>query len=131
MSVLVTMRKNGGYSRMEKEDPDEKKHRQAQFLIYKIMEQANSSSRRRPSYLRIRIRKFKLRIGKRLKKLKKTMSMSLATARIGICKQFEQLRTCKSLFGGAKVETLAFPMQTPLCISSPSPSDSVAADELR
>ncbi|KAG7019685.1 hypothetical protein SDJN02_18648, partial [Cucurbita argyrosperma subsp. argyrosperma] len=108
MSGLVTRRQNG-YSRMEKEDPEEKKHRQAQFLIYKIMEQANSGSRRRSSCLRIRIRKFKLRIGRRLKKLKKTMSMGICTARNGICKQFGQLRTCKSLFGRAKEEALAFP----------------------
>ncbi|XP_022140046.1 uncharacterized protein LOC111010796 [Momordica charantia] len=109
MSVILT-RKQSGYSRMEKEDPEEKKHREAQFLIYKIMEQANSGSRRRPTCLRIRIRKFKLRIGRRLKKLRKSMSASLSTARIGICKQIGQLRTCKSLFGrGRKVETLAFP----------------------
>uniref|UniRef100_A0A9I9CEN9 Uncharacterized protein n=1 Tax=Cucumis melo TaxID=3656 RepID=A0A9I9CEN9_CUCME len=109
MGLLMTVRKNGGYSRMEKEDPDEKKHRQAQFLIYKIMEQASNGSKRRPSCLRIRIRKFKLRIGRRLKKMKKTMAMSFSTARIGICSQLGQLRSCKSLFGKAKVETLNFP----------------------
>ncbi|KAA0056861.1 hypothetical protein E5676_scaffold248G005820 [Cucumis melo var. makuwa] len=73
MGLLMTVRKNGGYSRMEKEDPDEKKHRQAQFLIYKIMEQASNGTR------------------------------------IGICSQLGQLRSCKSLFGKAKVETLNFP----------------------
>ncbi|KAG6573192.1 hypothetical protein SDJN03_27079, partial [Cucurbita argyrosperma subsp. sororia] len=113
---IMMKRKQNGYSRLEKEDPEEKRHRQALFLIYKIMEQASNGNgngngnRRRPSCLRIRARKLKLRIGRRLKKLKKGMSMCLSTARIGLCNQFQQLTTCTSaLRRQPKVEPLAFP----------------------
>jgi len=43
---------------MDKEDSEERKHRQAQFLIYKALEKVDS--RRKPSYLRIKI--FKLKV---------------------------------------------------------------------
>ncbi|GMN49869.1 hypothetical protein TIFTF001_019029 [Ficus carica] len=63
------------------------------------MEQADS--RRRPSYLRIRIRKLKVKIGRRLTRLRRTMLLSISAARVSVCRQVcRQLKTCKRLFGG-------------------------------
>ena len=90
-----------GYSKMDKEDPEERIHRRAQFLIYKAMDRADSYSRKRPSYLRIRIRKLKVRIGKRLTRLRKGVLMSISAAKASVCRQVcSQFKTCKRLFGG-------------------------------
>ncbi|XP_052203191.1 uncharacterized protein LOC127808663 [Diospyros lotus] len=87
---MSLLRKPYSYSRVEKEDPEEVKHRQAQFLIYKVMEQADfsSSSRRRRrraafSCLRVGICKLKMiRIGRRLRmRLRKGMSSTISAAR--------------------------------------------------
>lgn len=69
---------SSGYSRVENEDPEEAKHRRAQFLIYKAMQKADhrrssSSSTSRPSWLRVKIFKLKIRIGKRFKSLRKRL----------------------------------------------------------
>ncbi|WOH11728.1 hypothetical protein DCAR_0831219 [Daucus carota subsp. sativus] len=65
--------KSCGYSKMEREDPGEIQHRRAQFLIYKVLQQAATGSpkRRKLSHLRLRTHRLKIRIGKTLKKLKK------------------------------------------------------------
>ncbi|KAF4372529.1 hypothetical protein CsatB_012745 [Cannabis sativa] len=103
--AIVLKKSSNGYSKMEKEDPEEKNHRRAQFLIYKVMEQAES--RKRTSYLRLRIKKLKVKIGKRLTKLRK----SLNTARINVYRQVStQLKTCKRLFGGTSAQTTLVPI---------------------
>ncbi|XP_047313503.1 uncharacterized protein LOC124916782 [Impatiens glandulifera] len=90
-----------GYSRMEKEDPEDVKHRTAQFLIYKNLAQADS--RRRPSTLRIRITKLKVKIGKRLKKLRMTLSFAASAAKRGLYRQVLcQLKTWKLLFNAER-----------------------------
>ncbi|KAH6790480.1 hypothetical protein C2S51_005486 [Perilla frutescens var. frutescens] len=58
------------YSKMDNEDGEEMKHRRAQFLIYKAMQKADDV-RRRPSWLRVKMFKLKIKIGKRFKKLKR------------------------------------------------------------
>ncbi|KAK2974812.1 hypothetical protein RJ640_005596 [Escallonia rubra] len=67
------------YSKLEIEDPEEFKHRRAQFLIYKVLLQADS--RRRPSWLRVRICKLKVKIGKRMKKLRTTVFLAMSAAK--------------------------------------------------
>ncbi|WOK91859.1 hypothetical protein Cni_G00550 [Canna indica] len=57
------------YSRLEKEDPEERRHRKAQFLIYKVLEQAECHRRRKQTLARVVISRFRLKIGLRLKKL--------------------------------------------------------------
>ncbi|KAK1283605.1 hypothetical protein QJS10_CPB21g00929 [Acorus calamus] len=60
------------YTRLEKEDPDEVRHRKARFLIYKTLERAASPShrRRRRSCFRIKaIGKPVVAIGARLGRL--------------------------------------------------------------
>ncbi|GAB2212678.1 hypothetical protein Droror1_Dr00020659 [Drosera rotundifolia] len=72
---MVTCRANG-YAKLEKEDPEDRKHRKAQFLINKILEQANEitvvKKRSSPSQIRLRIRKLKVKVGKRIKRMRKT-----------------------------------------------------------
>ncbi|KAF7811154.1 uncharacterized protein G2W53_032130 [Senna tora] len=82
---LARKNKPYGYSKMEKEDPEDIIHRRAQFLIYKAMEQADSissSSTSKPSsyclMMRIRICKLKVKIGRRLRRFRKKL---LSTAK--------------------------------------------------
>nr|XP_004293283.2 PREDICTED: uncharacterized protein LOC101291313 [Fragaria vesca subsp. vesca] len=104
---MAGVRKRNGYSKIDKEDPEEVIHRRARFLVYKVMQQAEY--RRRPSNLRIRIRKLKVKFGMRLKKLRKSMLLSISAARVVVYKQVSrQLKTCKSLFGRVEEPLPAF-----------------------
>lgn len=107
MSFLL-LRKPIGYSKVDKEDPEEKIHRRAQFLINKVLERADSMGK--PSYLRIKIRRLKFRFGRRLKKLKKSALASISNVKIGVYKQVScQIRNCKSLFGRKETNFANFP----------------------
>lgn len=108
MSLVLTKRSNG-YCKVDKEDPEEIIHRRAQFLINKVLERADSMGK--PSYLRIRIRRLKVRFGRRLKKLKKSAMGSISTLKIGVYKQvITQIRNCKSLFGRKQTNFANFPV---------------------
>ncbi|KAJ0018174.1 hypothetical protein Pint_10956 [Pistacia integerrima] len=94
--MSLVMRRNG-YSKMDKEDPEELKHRRTQFLIYKVLEKADySSSRRKTSFLRIRLCRLKLKIGKKFKKLRKSMLVSSASA----ARVLIQFKAWKNIFFG-------------------------------
>lgn len=69
MMRMALSRRLKGYSKMEKEDSEDRKHRQAQFLIYKVLDKVDS--RRKPSSLRIRIFKLKIKIGNNCRRMKK------------------------------------------------------------
>ncbi|CAK8565920.1 unnamed protein product [Lathyrus sativus] len=69
MMRMVLSRRLQGYSKMDKEDSEERKHRQAQFLIYKALEKVDSQ--RKPSFLRIKIFKLKIKLGNSCRKIKK------------------------------------------------------------
>ncbi|KAL3522015.1 hypothetical protein ACH5RR_014849 [Cinchona calisaya] len=94
---------------MEMEDPEEIKHRRAQFLIYKALQQADISPRRsRPSWLKVKTNKLKIRIGKRLKRLRKTMLSTISAAEVGFHKQFiSQLKALKRLFHSQEAPSIA------------------------
>ncbi|XP_058757742.1 uncharacterized protein LOC131630997 [Vicia villosa] len=105
---MALSRKQCSYSKMDKEDPEEILHRRAQFLIYKVLEQANS--RRKQSCLRIKISKLKVKIGKRLKRLRKRIMSSVVATRVGIHGHVvSQLKTLKRLFGREKQTLLTIP----------------------
>jgi len=95
-------RSSYGYSKLDKEDPEEVMHRRAQFLIYKALQQADSP-RRRPSFLRIRLCRLKIKIGKKLKKLGKGKLLSISAARVRVYGQVTS--HWKRLFGN--VEAIA------------------------
>ncbi|KAI3718730.1 hypothetical protein L6452_19612 [Arctium lappa] len=85
------------YSRMEMEDPEEVKHRKAQFLIYKSLEKADQDSvrkSRRPSWLRVRMFKLKIKFGKKMKKLKKSFN-SCGPIRVAVLQQWKRLFTVR------------------------------------
>ncbi|KZV55175.1 hypothetical protein F511_12762 [Dorcoceras hygrometricum] len=63
---MALLNKKNGYSKIQSGDPDEMKHRRAQFLIYKSLQKADT--RRRPSWLKVRIFRLKIKIGKKLRK---------------------------------------------------------------
>ncbi|KAL4585444.1 hypothetical protein LXL04_010065 [Taraxacum kok-saghyz] len=91
--------KQYSYSKMEMEDPEEVKSRKAQFLIYKSLEKADESIRksRRPSWLKVRMFKLKIKFGKKMKKLKKSLLVvtRCGTARVGILQQWKRLFTVR------------------------------------
>ncbi|KAK3012034.1 hypothetical protein RJ639_011365 [Escallonia herrerae] len=94
---MILLSRPYAYSKLEIEDPEEFKHRRAQFLIYKALQQADS--RRRPSWLRVRICKLKVKIGKRMKKLRTTVFLAMSAAKGGVHKQVVgQLKTLRRLF---------------------------------
>ncbi|KAJ4838678.1 hypothetical protein Tsubulata_003110 [Turnera subulata] len=83
---MTLVRKSyGAYTKLDKEDPEELIHRRAQFLIYKALQQADS--RRKPSFLRIRLCRLKVKIGSKLRKMRKSMSFSISAARNRVYKQ--------------------------------------------
>ncbi|KAK3433406.1 hypothetical protein EUGRSUZ_D01311 [Eucalyptus grandis] len=101
--MSISSRGPYGYSKMEKEDPEEASHRRAQFLIYKALERADceSAQARRPSFLRIRFCRLKMRVGKRLKRMRKGMLLTLSQSGVGAYKQkiVKQIkRSCMRLF---------------------------------
>ncbi|CAA0826526.1 Unknown protein [Striga hermonthica] len=59
---MALLNRANAYSKIENEDPEETKHRLAQFLIYKAMQKADSDARRRPSRLRVKMIKLKVKI---------------------------------------------------------------------
>ncbi|KAK7332318.1 hypothetical protein VNO80_29068 [Phaseolus coccineus] len=99
-------RSSYAYSKVDKEDPEDIIRRRAQFLIHKVLEKADS--RRKPSCLRLRISKLKVKIGRRLMRLRKRMISGVSSVRLGIQGHFmTQLKTWKRLFGrGRQSQTL-------------------------
>ena len=105
---MALSRRPYGYSKMDKEDPEEVIHRRALFLIYKVLEQADS--RRRPSCSRIRICKLKVKIGNRLRRLRKRIMSSVSAARVGFHGHvMVQLKAWKRLFGRGRQNLVALP----------------------
>ncbi|KAI3795706.1 hypothetical protein L1987_38363 [Smallanthus sonchifolius] len=87
------------YSKMEMEDPEEMKSRKARFLIYKSLEKVDDSIRksRKPSWLKVRIFKLKIKFGKKMKKLKKSLMVvsRRGAARVGVVQQWKNLFTVR------------------------------------
>ncbi|XP_059436984.1 uncharacterized protein LOC132170093 [Corylus avellana] len=104
--ALLRRRPSNGYSKIDNEDPEEKKHQLAQFLIQKVLLQADS--RRRSWVLRIRICRLKVKIGRRLKKLRKVcMLFGISAARVGAHKRvISHVKKWQRLFHRGETETL-------------------------
>ncbi|XP_030511431.1 uncharacterized protein LOC115725908 [Rhodamnia argentea] len=91
------------YTRMDFEDPEEKKHRKAQFLIYKVLERADAQ--RRPSLLRGRSSRLKVKIGRRLKRSRKRMALMVLAARVAVYRQIMyRLRSLEALVWPCRVQ---------------------------
>ncbi|KAL4201185.1 hypothetical protein AMTRI_Chr02g214900 [Amborella trichopoda] len=68
------------------EDPEEQNHRLALYLIAKTLEKSDKP-RRRPSLLRLRLCKLRIRLRKHIRKLKKRIQMGLSFINSDVCKQ--------------------------------------------
>nr|GME10938.1 Rhodanese-like domain-containing protein [Ipomoea batatas] len=108
MSALCLSRRSHGYAKMEAEDPEETSHRRAQFLIYKSLQKADSLTQRRrspsSSCLKLRVFRLKIRIGRRLKRLRKSISLTLSAAAKGgvVCRQVSlQLKSWRRFLRGS------------------------------
>ncbi|RDX80416.1 hypothetical protein CR513_39030, partial [Mucuna pruriens] len=111
---MALSRRPYAYSKVDKEDPEEILHRRAQFLIHKVLEKANS--RRKPSCLRIRISKLKVKIGKRLRRLRKRIMSGVSAAKLGIQGHvMSPLKTWKRFFGRGRQSLITLP---PLILDS-------------
>ncbi|PWA37488.1 hypothetical protein CTI12_AA589630 [Artemisia annua] len=91
--------KSYAYAKMEMEDPEEMKSRKAQFLIYKSLEKADSSIKRsqKTSWLKVRIFKLKIKFGKKMKKLKKSLLVvsKCGATKVGVLQQWKRLFTAR------------------------------------
>jgi hypothetical protein len=106
--ALLRRRSSYAYSKIDNEDPEERKHRLAQFLIQKVLLQADS--RRRPSLLRIRICRLKVKIGRRLKKLRKSVLLGISAARVGAHKRvISHVKTWRRLFHRGETINVSLP----------------------
>ncbi|XVF40687.1 hypothetical protein PTKIN_Ptkin01aG0134700 [Pterospermum kingtungense] len=95
---MALVRRSYAYSKVDKEDPEELSHRRARFLIYKVLEKADCRSRK-SSFLRIILCRLKVKIGRRLKKLRKGALVCISAAKIVVYKQIiNQLKTWRRLF---------------------------------
>ncbi|XP_059627775.1 uncharacterized protein LOC132270590 [Cornus florida] len=103
MSIL-SRRRPFAYSKMDCEDPEEMRHRKAQFLIYKVLERADYGRKR--SCLRVRICRVKIKIGKRLRRLRKTILLTISAAEVGAYKQLVTQYLKRLFRGGQAVVSL-------------------------
>ncbi|XP_077242190.1 uncharacterized protein LOC143882610 [Tasmannia lanceolata] len=76
------LRRPYSYSNIEDEDPEERLHRRAQFLIARVLEQADS--RRRQPSIRVRIFRLTVKIGRRLRRLRKSIKFTVSVAKVGV-----------------------------------------------
>ncbi|KAL9255084.1 hypothetical protein AKJ16_DCAP00418 [Drosera capensis] len=116
LQEMAVMCRSYGYTKVENEDPEEKKHRQTLFLIYKTLEEADKmmvSRRKKPSWLRLRMRKLKVKVGKRLKRIRKTIMLRVSKARAyrSIMCHFKIWR--RVFHGGASTARLPEPYFSP------------------
>lgn len=93
----MSLTRSYGYSKIDKEDPEEIIHRRAQFLIYKVLQKADSNQGSKPSFLRIRLCRLKVKIGRKLKKMRKTMLLNMSAGKTRVYKQITS--QWKRLFG--------------------------------
>ncbi|XP_073129105.1 uncharacterized protein [Henckelia pumila] len=99
--MAISKRRPYSYSRITHEDPEETQHRLAQFLIYKTLQKADT--RRSYSWLGIRIVRLRIKIGTRLKKMKRGFVSTVFSAKYDLCKQVNcVLRYWKQLLRGKR-----------------------------
>ncbi|CAH8251961.1 unnamed protein product [Arabidopsis lyrata] len=101
------------YSKMDKEDPEEVHRQRAKFLIYKTLQEADLVSRRDPhsSFLRLKLYLLKVKIGKRLTNLRRTV---VSAVRFGGIRKHSHngVRALKKLFHGGATTGLPRPIFT-------------------
>lgn len=100
----MNLSRSYSYSRVSKEDPDEMKHRRAQFLINREMQRADSIRQRKVNP-RLVISKLKIKVGFRIKRLRKAVNYTISVVRSKSCiyrKLLVQLKLWKKGITGGK-----------------------------
>ncbi|KAL0694391.1 hypothetical protein Bca4012_061571 [Brassica carinata] len=100
------------YSKLNKEDPEEVFHRRAKFLIYKTLQEADVVARRSThpsSFLRMKLLRLKVKIGKSLAKLRRSV---VTAVRFGGIQKHSQssVRALKKMFHGGATNGLPRPI---------------------
>ncbi|RWW24349.1 hypothetical protein BHE74_00012282 [Ensete ventricosum] len=83
------LRSHCSYSRVDKEDPEERQHLKARFLIHRTLEEADTRQRRSSS--RLRACGSKKKIGLKLKRLRVVISSARICAYWQVIKRFRHL----------------------------------------
>ena len=76
------------YSKVHKEDPEEVLHQRAKFLIYKTLQEVDLVSRRSSpssSFLRMKLLRLKVEIGKSLPKLRQSVVSAVSFGVEDVC----------------------------------------------
>ncbi|XP_068669546.1 uncharacterized protein [Aristolochia californica] len=73
------------YTKLDREDPEELAHRRAQWLIARVLEEADA--RRRKASMRVKICRLKIRMGRRLKRLRRSIQLSFFASRLSLSRQ--------------------------------------------
>ncbi|CAL9178176.1 unnamed protein product [Musa hybrid cultivar] len=89
VSMGEFLRSHCSYSRVDKEDPEERQHLKARFLIYRTMEEADTRQRRSSS--RLRACRSKRKIGLKLKRLRVAISRARRCVYRQVIKRFRHL----------------------------------------
>ncbi|KAK4804149.1 hypothetical protein SAY86_003966 [Trapa natans] len=90
------------YAKMESDDPEERRHRRAQFLIYKVLQRVSEAetgrSPRPAAFFGVRLCKLRVKLGKRLKRSRKKVASMASKARNAACKRImKQIKDLQSL----------------------------------
>ncbi|KAF3776592.1 hypothetical protein EJ110_NYTH47883 [Nymphaea thermarum] len=108
--MIQVMKGSYHYARVQAyyESEEEKRHRKAQFLIYKMMEKADSVSKRPPP-LKVRVCRLRVKIGRKIRRLRNKMQFAAYCIKVGICGQLVgQLKMVKRvLLGRGDIATLS------------------------
>ncbi|XP_033136606.1 uncharacterized protein LOC103843231 [Brassica rapa] len=100
------------YSKVHKEDPEEVLHQRAKFLIYKTLQEVDLVSRRSSpssSFLRMKLLRLKVEIGKSLTKLRQSVVSAVSFG--GIRKHSQSgVRALKKMFHGGATKGLPRPI---------------------
>ncbi|KAJ3670443.1 hypothetical protein LUZ60_010767 [Juncus effusus] len=66
---MILLKAPFSYSKIAKEDPEEVRHRKALYLIYKILEESDSITKRPTPWTR-KASKIRVKVGKRMKRIR-------------------------------------------------------------
>ena len=73
----MNLMRTNTYTRVAKEDPDELRHQRAQYMINKVLQEADEVGRKRQPF-KLTLRKLKTKISVRIKRLRKSIRSSLS-----------------------------------------------------
>ncbi|CAA7394405.1 unnamed protein product [Spirodela intermedia] len=88
--AICSSRAVGSYERYKRleEDPEERRRLQTKFLIYKTLAKADAVARRRPPFFSgLRLRRLQIKVGRRLRRLRRSILVAVSGARTSLRKR--------------------------------------------